>query len=176
MADVLHLSKRLLSPPEPFSVAGVELRHFQGEADISLWLDLRHRAFARATPGILGWSTSDFAVEFLKRPWWSPDRIWFAETCPGNGETPQVVGTVAVADRSATESAVPAVHWLAVLPQWRRRGIGRLLLTAVEERCWRQGQREIFLETHAGWSAAGRLYRSLGYKPVFQIPSPTEGH
>jgi GNAT superfamily N-acetyltransferase len=68
-----------------------------------------------------------------------------------------------LADRGLGALAVPAVHWLAVLPNWRRRGVGRLLIEALEERSWQQGHREIFLETHEGWTAARRLYESLGY-------------
>jgi GNAT superfamily N-acetyltransferase len=76
------------------------------------------------------------------------------------------IGTVALADRGSGAHALPAVHWLAVLPPWRRRGVARLLMATLEHRCWKQGHDEIFLETHEGWTAARQLYEVLGYRPV----------
>jgi GNAT superfamily N-acetyltransferase len=166
MAVVLHYSKRLSERPTPGALPGIELRFFQGPSDVPVWLELRHRAFARATPGILHWDRSDFASEFLEKPWWSPERIWFATTPDDASGAQMAVGTVALADRGIGATALPAVHWLAVLPTWRRRGVARLLVAALEERCWQQGQREIFLETHESWTAARRLYEELGYRQI----------
>jgi len=67
-------------------------------------------------------------------------------------------------------STVAVVHWLAVLVTHRRRGVAQLLMRALEQRAWDLGQREIFLETHDGWTAAQRLYESLGYQ---QVPGAT---
>ncbi|HEY1602568.1 MAG TPA: GNAT family N-acetyltransferase [Pirellulales bacterium] len=166
MAVVLHYSKRLSERPTPGFVPDIDLRSYQGPSDIPIWLELRHRAFARATPGILQWDRSDFANEFLEKPWWSPERIWFAITPDAASGAPLAVGTVAMADRGSGAAAVPAVHWLAVLPTWRRRGVARMLVAALEERCWRLDMREIFLETHEGWTAARRLYEELGYRQL----------
>ena len=66
--------------------------------------------------------------------------------------------------RGADEAARPVVHWLAVLPAWRRRGIGRLLMSVLEARAWELGYREVWLETHAAWEEAVRFYRALGYR------------
>jgi GNAT superfamily N-acetyltransferase len=164
MDTVLHLSKRLSQRPTPGTISGIELRHFVGPDDIPVWLDLRHRAFARAKPGVQSWDRAEFATEFLNKPWWSPERIWFAVAGDPSTNDSSAIGTIALADRGTGAQAVPAVHWLAVLPGWRRGGVGRLLLEALEQRCWDLGQREIFLETHEGWTAARRLYESLGYQ------------
>jgi GNAT superfamily N-acetyltransferase len=166
MDNVLHFSKRLSQRPRPSTISGIELRHFLGPDDISSWLDIRHRAFARSKPGIQAWGQAEFAAEFLDKPWWSPDRIWFALAQASGNDSPTAIGTVALADRGIGPGAVPAVHWLAVVPSWRRRGIGRLLLESLEERSWDRGHREIFLETHEGWTAARRLYEALGYQVV----------
>ena len=166
MATVLHFSKRLTECPQPGTISGIELRHFRDSEDIRLWLELRHRAFARGTPGILQWTAEDFTAEFLARAWWSPERIWFAVAADSALGEELPVGTVALADREVGRKTLPAVHWLAVLPGWRRRGVGRLLLENLEAHCWRQGHREVFLETHAGWTAARRLYEELGYRPA----------
>ena len=57
------------------------------------------------------------------------------------------------------------VHWLLVDPRWRRRGIGRLLMSHLELAAWDDGWREMQLETHAGWAAAVAFYQSMGYEP-----------
>ena len=80
-------------------------------------------------------------------------------------DQPLPVGTVALAAQTAA-STLAAVHWLAVLPAWRRRGVARQLMAALEERAWELGHREIFLETHAGWTAAQGFYESLGYQQL----------
>jgi GNAT superfamily N-acetyltransferase len=164
MAVVHHFSKRLLHRPSPGDVSGIALRQFAGPHDIPLWLALRNRAFARAKPGILSWDAADFARELLERPWWSADRLWFALAHEPGADQPSPVGTVALAERTSGPEAVAVVHWLAVLPMWRRRGVARLLMAALEERAWGLGYRTIALETHAGWTAAQQLYESLGYQ------------
>jgi GNAT superfamily N-acetyltransferase len=170
MAVVLHFSKRLLKRPAPGSLPGIALRHFHDDRDIPLWLELRNRAFARAKPGVLGWDATDFAREMLDRPWWAPDRLWFALAESPGADQPLPVGTVALASRETATATVAVVHWLAVLTTHRRQGVARLLMHALEQRAWDLGQREIFLETHDGWTSAQRLYQSLGYQ---QVPGAT---
>ena len=86
--------------------------------------------------------------------------MWFAES---RGEA---IGTVTLAERGSGAAAKPVVHWLAVLPRWRRRGVGRLLMSVLHRTVWDAGQREILLETHADWTAAAKFYESLGYRPA----------
>ncbi len=164
MSTILQLRHALIVRPVPTAVAGIALRTFRGQQDVDPWLELRHRAFAREAVSVRRWSAADFESEFLLKRWWQPDRLWFAETVAGLVRSPQIVGTVALAMRDAGESPKPVVHWLAVLPNWRRRGVGRLLLSALEAACWDDGFREVYLETHARWTAAGRFYKALGYE------------
>ncbi|HWB00831.1 MAG TPA: GNAT family N-acetyltransferase [Pirellulales bacterium] len=158
MEIVRQLQLELHEEPPALEVPGIALRTFRDRADIDLWLDLRHRAFARQRVGVRAWTRSDFERELFAKPWWRSDRVWFAEAA---GET---VGMVTLAQRGNGPTAVPVVHWLAVLPAWRRRGIGALLMNAVHRAVWTAGTREVRLETHAGWTAAVRLYESLGYQ------------
>lgn len=166
MANVLHLYRTLLERPELPSVpGGVRLRHFTGPIDAAVWLEIRHRAFAREKVGVRQWTATDFEAEFLSKPWWSPERMWFAEAAPGltGLPSPAPIGTITLAFRGAGPEAQPVIHWLAVLPSWRRRGVARLLLAALEKTCWDAGYREVGLETHAGWTAALRFYEQAGY-------------
>jgi GNAT superfamily N-acetyltransferase len=161
---VLQYSRVLAQRPLSEPVAGIALRTYAGPEDIAVWLELRHQAFARQRLGVRHWNRQDFASEFLEKPWWRAEHLWFAETSGALGSPPQAVGTVALAFRGQGPSARPAVHWLAVLPPWRRRGVGRLLMTALEQACWDAGYRQVWLETHPSWTAAVGFYETLGYR------------
>ena len=117
---------------------------------------------ADQTPGVRPWSPDDFEKEMLSKRWWQLDRTWLAESTVDQG----LVGTVTLATRAGAARTVPVVHWLLVDPAWRRRGIGRLLLSHLERTAWNDGWREIELETHAGWTAAVVFYQSIGYELV----------
>ncbi|HJT34736.1 MAG TPA: GNAT family N-acetyltransferase [Pirellulales bacterium] len=128
--------------------------------DIEIWLELRRRTFERELPAIRAWSRDDFQAEFMAKPWWSPERLWFAEAALSDNQVASAIGAVALAMRAGDQ---PVIHWLMVLPEWRRRGVGRLLLNALEVACWDAGYRRIGLETHAAWSSAVEFYRAMGY-------------
>ena len=170
MASVLQLTKPLDRRPLIPEVEGIWLRNFSNLADIEEWLDLRRRAFAKQKLGIGDWNAADFRREFLDKPWWRPKAMWFAEASlllmP-----PTVVGTVTLAERTGQDEAKPVVHWLAVLPSYRRRGIGRLLMATLEGAVWDRGGRQIWLETHIAWAEAKQLYEALGYRPVAAEPA-----
>ncbi len=153
-------------PPEIAEVPGIAVRHFHAPRDIDLWLEIRHRAFARERLGVRRWDRADFEKEFLSKHWWRPDRMWIAETTGRLVRRREAVGTVTLALRGEGEQPKPVVHWLAVLPRWRRRGIARLLMTTLEAACWEVGYRQIWLETHTAWSAAAQFYAKHGYEPA----------
>lgn len=119
------------------------------------------------------WAEPDFRREWLERPWWSPERLWLAEAGevddppPDDAPTPpgSVVGVVGLACRDAA-GRVPVVGWLAVVPAWQRRGVGRLLLTQVERAAWDLGHRTLAVETHSAWTAATACYARCGYRPT----------
>lgn len=160
MTTVLQMMKRLEAAPHHMSVDAVAVRAFRHE-DVGAWLALRDRAFARERVGVRAWSESDFRSEFLDRWWWRPEWMWLAEH--GDGRT-SLVGSVCLAMRGNPAAAKPVVHWLMVGPPWRRQGLGRLLLSHLEQAAWEAGYREIWLETHAGWEAAMKFYEALGYR------------
>lgn len=59
---------------------------------------------------------------------------------------------------------------LAVLPGYRRKGIGRLLLEAVLGSLASAGTREVYLEVRETNAAAIELYQRYGFRPVGQRP------
>jgi len=162
MTTVLQMTKCLEAASDLESIDGVEIRAFRLD-DVGDWLSLRDRTFARERVGVRAWSQTDFRREFLDRWWWRPEWMWLAEHGE-NDSPPGLVGSVCLAMRGKPEAAKPVVHWLMVAPRWRRRGVGRLLLSHLERAAWKAGYREIWLETHVGWEAAAKFYEALGYR------------
>jgi GNAT superfamily N-acetyltransferase len=168
MSAVLQLTRRLDARPIPPVVPGVRLRHFAGPGDDEIWLDLRRRSFARQKLGVRDWDASDFAREFLDKDWWHSEAMWFAELQRLPLAPYSAVGTLTLARRGNAADAKPVVHWLAVLPGYRGRGIGRLLMATLEAAVWDSGGRQVWLETHSQWAEAARLYQVLGYRPAHE--------
>ena len=165
MTSVLQLTRKMIERPVPAKVAGVHLRNYQGPQDIEVWLDLRRRAFARQQLGVRDWNAAEFGREFLEKDWWQPGAVWFAESQPLLMPS-SPVGSVTLARRGVGNESKPVVHWLLVLPKFRNRGIGRLLMATLEAAVWDTGGRQVWLETHVQWAEAARLYQALGYRPV----------
>jgi GNAT superfamily N-acetyltransferase len=143
-------------------VAGFNVRNIATRDDIAAWLHLRDCAMADQTPHVRPWSELDFFSEMQSKPWWRTERMWLIFALA----TDFPIGAVTLALREGADATIPVVHWLLVEPAWRRRGIGRLLMSHLELAAWNDGWREIELETHAGWSAAVDFYQSIGYAPV----------
>jgi GNAT superfamily N-acetyltransferase len=51
-------------------------------------------------------------------------------------------------------------------PAWQGRGVGRLLVATAERCSWELGLRQVWVETHSGWTDAVRLYRTAGYEAL----------
>ena len=176
MTLVLHLCKELIDPPVALEVAGIGVRPMRVPADVPAWLALRGRSTADLSPRPRPWTAADFAAEMLAKPWWHNDHTWLATLDSPSSERAgssassvcgNVPGAVTLAVREGADRSVPIVHWLLVDPVWRRRGIGRLLVSHLERAAWDAGWREVQLETHAHWTAAVKLYHAMGYKPVY---------
>ena len=162
MPVVLHFRRQLFRPPDAADDTGFSVRSFATPDDIAGWLALRDRAMADQIPRVRPWLESDFFSEMQSKPWWRSERMWLAFAL----ETAAPIGAVTLALREGAAATIPVVHWLLVDPAWRHRGVGRLLMSHLEQAAWNDGWREIELETHAGWAAAVDFYHSIGYAPV----------
>ena len=164
MASPIRLTKILVARPEITTLEGVVLRKYVGEEDIDGWLNIRNSTFNAQKSPQIPWQMEDFEREFLRKTWWKPERMWFADIHDENGR-PRSVGTITWGESGVGPRKSQTVQWLAVLPEWRGRGIGRMLLATLEAACWDAGYREIRLETLSTWQAAMRLYEAAVYRP-----------
>ncbi len=169
MSPVLHLRKRLIAPPAAFGVGGIVVRHIELPTDLAAWLTLRQRTIAWLKPAARSWTADDFHTEMVAKSWWHPERTWLAVA--DEVSQSQLVGSVTLAVREAQGLIIPVIHWLLVDPAFRRRGIGGLLISHLEQAVWAAGWRDVQLETHVRWSAAAAFYHSIGYEPLSD-PSP----
>ncbi len=56
------------------------------------------------------------------------------------------------------------IHWLCVLPEYRRQGVGRLLVSQLESLAWQSGHRARSQRPgnpHTSWTAAVEFYQHL---------------
>lgn len=137
---------------------------YRGPEDIHLWLAIRNAAFAEQIAGTRPWDEADFRRDFLEKPWWRPDWMWFAEPAAPDGGGVQAVGVVALKRSLPRDAPAGSVQWLAVLPAWRRQGVGRLLMATLERAAWEAGLPVVTAETLREWDAAVRFYQALGYR------------
>jgi len=101
--------------------------------------------------------TEPWSEELLKREVSLPfSRFLVAE---GSG---RVVGYLIawIVDRTCD------VNRIAVLPEYRRKGVGKRLLGKLLEMCSEEGVEEIFLEVKESNIAAVKLYEGFGFKKI----------
>jgi GNAT superfamily N-acetyltransferase len=90
------------------------------------------------------------------------DRLWIAE----RGEN--LVGSIAIVGTSANEAQL---RWFLVDPSSRGKGLGRGLLREAVTFSRSCGYESLFLWTVSALTAAARLYRSVGFVKVQELPS-----
>jgi GNAT superfamily N-acetyltransferase len=165
MMPIVQRMRDLSSVPAETRADGITIRPYRGEDDIAAWLAIRNRAFSTLEAAGRAWTDADFRREFVEQRWWRPEWMWFA--FPSNREAPDTaVGTVTLAVRETPSGLRPAAHWLCVLPEWRRRGVARVLMATLERTAWDAGHRQIWLETHVKWKEAAGFYDRLGYEII----------
>jgi GNAT superfamily N-acetyltransferase len=160
---VLHLRKVLAERAALLGVAGIKVRSMKVPEDVAAWLKLRRRAVAWLKPAVRSWAVEDFGLEMTGKAWWRDEWTWIAMA---DAEPARLIGSVTLAVREGMSAAVPVVHWLLVDPRWRRRGIGRMLMSRLEQAVWDAGWREVRLETHANWSEAVAFHQSMGFESL----------
>ena len=104
----------------------------------------------------------------IARAWW--------ERFPREGaillvaERGRIVGTVQLHDAESPNGAHRGeAAKLQVHPAWRRRGIARALMTALEDEARTAGKTLLVLDTREG-DPSNALYAALGYREAGRIP------
>ena len=89
---------------------------------------------------------------------------YFAAVCDG-----MVTGFVVGGLEDTGENIYGHLCNLGVIPRYRRRGVGKLLVRRVEHQFALELATGVQLEVRVSNTAAQRFYRSLGYREVFGI-------
>lgn len=121
------------------------------------WLKVRNRAFRDEAISNHPWSIDQFRREFVESAYSEEGRIFIAE------HYGEVVGTASAWFMKLGEARKPVVHWLAVLPEHRRIGLGKALTLQVLYHFKELGFAEVWLITYAELGVAVRLYRRFGF-------------
>ncbi len=84
-----------------------------------------------------------------------------------NGD--ELAGFVIAQESVIHQSRGGHIVTIDVAPDFRRRGIGRLLMERMEARLWSAGAEWLRLEVAVNNSAASEFYRELGFAPTGRI-------
>ena len=131
---------------------------------------------ARAADAARLAAMSHALIESGLRPAWGRERIsWYVRHCESVVLTARNDRTIAgfAIMRYGDEAA--HLNLLAVDPAYRRRGIGRRLVTWLEETALTAGTFIIGLELRAQNREAQDFYRALGYREVGRVPGYYQG-
>lgn len=94
------------------------------------------------------------------------DRIWFAEL------DEEIIGAIAIIGHSPIEAQL---RWFILHPDYRGKGIGRILYKEALDYCREKGYKKVFLATTQDQQIAIRMYIQEGFKKVFEFENKTWG-
>ena len=135
--------------------AGFSLRWYEAGDDQN-WLEIHRQAdrLNRITPGL-------FAEQFG-----SDAQLLEQRQCYLLGQGNKCLGTATAWFNDDLENKTwGRVHWLAVLPQYQGKGLGKSLLSAVCGRLQELGHPRAYLTTSSWRLPAIGLYRRFGFTP-----------
>jgi ribosomal-protein-alanine N-acetyltransferase len=116
---------------------------------------------ARALETSEPWLTLRRGYKHSIKPLMDPSREVYVAT-----QGKEIVGFVLLDVRGPFRGYI---HLLCVMPEWRNRGIGTVLIKHVEQRVFRQHP-NVFLCVSSFNRAAQRFYKRMGFKRVGTIP------
>lgn len=167
-APILLLQRTLSQRPQVVSIDRLTTRTATHD-DLDRWLKLRATAVAELHPKPGAWAIADAQRELFPSAERQTARTWLAmaaETTENDKPNDEILsGSVTLLIGRAGCTVTARVHWLLVHPNFRRRGIARLLMANLEQAAWDAGIRQLSLETHCNWASAVAFYRSMGYSP-----------
>lgn len=134
---------------------GYGLRTFQ-PGDASHWLRICKPEFG------MGWDAAALHRQILDAPFFEPEHMFFVT----HGDQP--VGVACAWRAQPDQQIVGTLHYIAVQPEHRGKGLGRVLLGAVLRKVRELGFAQCDLSTNDyRWAAIG-LYWHYGFRPVIK--------
>lgn len=120
-------------------------------ADIDTIMPAEQKLFAADPP----WTAEQFRSELAE----VPDTRWYVIAETEDGDLAGYAGLMAGVDTADIQT-------LAVLPAYRRQGLGRMLLDALVGEARRRRVADVLLEVRADNEAANQLYRTKGFEQI----------
>jgi mycothiol synthase len=155
----LRMWRNLNDLPEVEVPSGYSLRSFES-GDEGGFVEVKNAAFSGEHAGGRDWTVADFEKEYLRSPLFRAERIFFA-VCDG-----ELVGTTTAWTAEFEGREVGLIHWVAVVPEHRGKGLGWLLNVQALHKLKEMGYEECVLSTNESLSSAVRLYGRLGFQIV----------
>jgi mycothiol synthase len=141
--------------PEVELPDGYRLRTFR-EGDEAAWSDLINRAYS-TTPNKTEYTPQKVRENWTSTPCFMSDGCFFVT------RGSDLVGCFMAWREVDAGPRRGRLHWLAVDPEHRRRGIAKFLTVAVIEHLKEKGLDSIFLDTGYNLPVAMAMYRKLGF-------------
>ena len=132
---------------------GFTLRALQ-EGEEAAWVHMMNACFKAEQ---LNWSVEDFRRQFMEHPIFDFGRVFVVL----HGDC--LVGTASAWEADFGEGAVGLIHWVGVVPDFRRRGLGITLSVRALEELAARGYPDAWLNTSRKRAAAVHLYERLGF-------------
>ncbi len=157
----LRMWRKLKDLPSANAPAGYRIRTYEA-GDDAAFVRIKNAAFMSENAGGRAWTAADFEKEYLDSPHFDPKRVMFAVF----GDEP--VGTTTAWTATYLGRDVGLIHWVAVVPEHRSKGLGWWLNVRALHKLKALGYREATLNTSETLESAVRLYRRLGFKVVLR--------
>lgn len=153
---VVMACDQLTGVAEPVPASGYRLRTYE-PGDEAAWVRIH-----RAADVYDSFTLERFDAEFGEGRFELAERQFYAIDADG-----EPVGTAtAWMPEAGVDPAYGRLHWVAVLPDDQRRGLGAALTAAALRRLERLGYRRAYLKTSEERRAALRLYERFGFREV----------
>ena len=152
--SVLLVRDDLEGLPRPVPPPGFGVRTYT-DGDAAVWTRIIGAAFPE-----FEWDESKFEARFLQKPQFAWDRLFFAT----REEDGLAVGTAMAWVEDARVLDSGCVHWVAVLPDHQRKGIGRFLTLRVLDKFKELGLPKAHLWTERYRDGAIKMYERLGFR------------
>ena len=143
--------------PPPILPENFSLRSCRA-GDEAAWLDIIRRSYGG------DWPDDAFQRHMLSEESFRPERLFFAVT-----DTGRPVATAGALKKLPHGDRTGYLHMLAVLPEFRRRGLGTALLRRCLVYFREQSWRDAVLDTEASRREAIRVYLAGGFVPAPEI-------